>query len=177
VGIEIERKFLVRDPSVVEGRVGTPFRQGYLSRTPERTVRVRHAGDRAWLTIKGRAVGATRPEWEYEIPPADAEGLLALVDGPILEKTRYLVACDGRTWEIDVFAGANAGLVLAEIELDREDEVIDLPPWLGQEVTDDRRFASSSLAMRPMPGGIPSPVPVMISGELAVPTGGRRGDG
>lgn len=177
MGVEIERKFLVRDPSIVDGRMGTLFRQGYLSRTPERTVRVRHAGDRAWLTVKGRSVGATRPEWEYGIPPADAEGLLALADGPILEKTRYLVEEHGRTWEVDVFAGANAGLVLAEIELEREDEAIEIPAWVGQEVTNDRRFASSSLAAHPMPDGIPPPVPVMVSPMLAVPNGARRGVG
>ena len=175
MGIEIERKFLVRDPSVVDGRVGTPFRQGYLSRSPDRTVRVRHAGDRAWLTIKGRSVGAVRAEWEYEITPADAEGLLVLVDGPVLEKTRYLVEHAGRTWEVDVFAGPNAGLVLAEIELEAEDAEVDVPAWVGEEVTEDRRFTSSSLAVRPMPGGVPGPVPVMVSAAIAVPSGGPRG--
>lgn len=174
MGIEIERKFLVRDPSIVDGRVGTPFRQGYLSRAPDRTVRVRHAGDRAWLTIKGRSVGAVRAEWEYEIPPSEADGLLELVEGPVLEKTRFLVEHAGRTWEVDVFAGPNTGLVLAEVELEAEDATVEVPDWVGQEVTEDRRFTSSSLAVRPMPTGLPAPVPVMVS-RVAVPSGGPRG--
>lgn len=147
---EIERKFLVSDPSVVRGIEGVALRQGYLSRAPERSVRVRRSGDRAWVTVKGRSIGATRPEWEWEIPIQDADGMLAICDGPILEKTRYVVVYEGRSWEIDVFDGANAGLVMAEIELESEDAVLALPPWVGLEVTADRRYYNSALAVSPI---------------------------
>lgn len=150
MGIEIERKFLVVDPSVVDGVDGSALRQGYLSRTPQRTVRVRRSGDQAWLTVKGVSLGATRAEWEWAIPIEDADGLLAICDGPVLEKIRYLVDHAGRTWEVDVFAGANAGLVMAEIELESEDADISLPPWIGREVTDDPRYYNSALAASPV---------------------------
>lgn len=150
MGTEIERKFLVDDPSVVDGIDGTILRQGYLTRDPARAVRVRHAGQRAFVTVKSAKIGATRGEWEWEIPLEDADGLLAICDGPVLEKTRHLVDYGGRTWEIDVFAGANAGLVMAEIELEHEDEVVDLPPWIGREVTDDPRYYNSVLSVTPI---------------------------
>ena len=150
MGTEIERKFLVRDPSVVDGLSGTVLRQGYLSRAPERTVRVRRGGDRAWMTVKGSNSGATRAEWEWEIPVRDADEMLAICDGPVLDKTRYLVSYAGRTWEVDVFAGANDGLVMAEIEIETEDADVDLPPWVGLEVTDDPRYYNSALAMSPI---------------------------
>jgi len=149
VGSEIERKFLVRDPGVIEGSDGTVLRQGYLSRVPERTVRVRRAGSRAFVTVKGSNVGARRSEWEWEIPPEDADGMLAICDGPIVAKTRHLVEFGGRTWEVDVFEGANAGLVMAEIEIEAEDADVQPPPWVGREVTDDPRFYNSSLAVNP----------------------------
>ncbi len=149
MGTEIERKFLVTDPAVVVGIAGTALRQGYLSRAPERSVRVRRSGDRAWVTVKGVSRGASRSEWEWEIPTDDADGMLAICDGPILEKTRYVVVHDGRSWEIDVFGGANAGLVMAEIELESEDAVVALPAWVGLEVTDDPRYYNSALAVSP----------------------------
>jgi adenylate cyclase len=145
MGTEIERKFLVADPTVVEGRVGAAVRQGYLSRAKERTVRVRRADDRAWLTVKGANVGARRGEWEYEIPVADADELLRLCDGAVVEKTRYAIEAGGHTWEVDVFGGAHAGLVLAEVELDDEREAVELPAWLGAEVTGDPRYYNSNL--------------------------------
>jgi len=150
MGTEIERKFLVADPSIVDGVAGTVLRQGYLSRVAERTVRVRHAGDRAFVTVKGRNTGPTRSEWEWEIPVDDAEAMLAICDGPIIDKTRHLIEYAGRTWEVDVFAGTNTGLVMAEIELEAEDAQVSLPPWAGREVTDDPRYYNSSLALRPM---------------------------
>jgi CYTH domain-containing protein len=150
MGTEIERKFLVNDPSVVDGVAGTVLRQGYLSRVPERTVRVRHAGDRAWVTVKGINTGATRSEWEWEIPVEDADGLLAICDGPVLDKARYLVEYGDRTWEVDVFAGDNTGLVMAEIELEAVDAELDLPPWVGREVTHDPRFYNAYLAATPI---------------------------
>ena len=153
MGTEIERKFLVVDPSVVDGLNGTVIRQGYLSRVPERTVRIRRKGDRGVITIKGASRGASRSEWEYEIPAADADAMLAICEGSIVDKVRYLVDVGGRTWEVDVFSGANAGLVMAEVELDREDAVVEVPGWAGLEVTDDPRYYNASLSREPMPGG------------------------
>ncbi len=145
---EIERKFLVRSHAWKSGK-GTRLAQGYLSREPGRTVRVRVAEDHAYLTIKGRMVGISRPEFEYEIPVADAEQLLRLCDGLVVEKTRFLVTHAGTTWEVDEFHGANTGLVVAEVELDTEDEIFERPPWLGEEVTSDLRYTNSALASRP----------------------------
>jgi adenylate cyclase len=150
MGTEIERKFLVTDPSVVDGLSGSIIRQGYLSRDPERTVRVRRKGARGVITIKGASSGASRSEWEYEIPPDDADALLALCEGPVLDKTRYEIEVAGRTWEVDVFAGANEGLVMAEVELDSEDAVVQLPSWAGLEVTDDARYYNANLSRHPM---------------------------
>jgi adenylate cyclase len=118
MGIEIERKFLVAgDGWRAAATASTRFSQGYLSRDPARTVRVRIAGDAAFLTIKGATHGATRAEFEYAVPLADAQQMLAMCDGPVVEKVRHLCPHEGMTWEVDEFLGANAGLVLAEIEL------------------------------------------------------------
>ncbi len=149
MGIEIERKFLVRDRSVLTGSTGIPYRQGYLSTDPERAVRVRRTGDHAYLTIKGRSEGAARPEFEYEIPAADAEQLLALSKGALIDKTRHRVDHGGLTWEIDVFAGANAGLVVAEVELPSLDWVVEIPDWAGEEVTADPRYYNANLVEHP----------------------------
>ena len=150
MSVETERKFLVADPSAAAGgAAGTPIRQGYLSTEPERVVRVRIGGDRAWITIKGRGRGASRPEYEYEIPVGDAEELLGLSVGPVLEKTRHRIEHAGRTWELDVFGGDNAGLVVAEVELPDEDAELELPPWIGVEVTGDPRFYNAALVARP----------------------------
>jgi adenylate cyclase len=150
MGIEIERKFLVtgegwRQPASAQTR----FSQGYLSRDPARTVRVRIAGERAFLTIKGATQGATRAEFEYAIPLADAQQLLAMCDGPVVEKIRHLCVHEGMTWEVDEFLGANAGLVVAEIELESEDQVFAHPAWLSEEVTGDARYVNANLAVRP----------------------------
>ncbi len=150
MGLEIERKFLVqgqawRQPPEAQTR----FSQGYLSRDPARTVRVRLAGERAFLTIKGATVGATRAEFEYEIPPADAAQLLALCDGPVVDKIRHVLWVGGLCWEVDEFLGANAGLVVAEIELQSEDQAFERPAWLGAEVTGDARYVNANLAVRP----------------------------
>ena len=147
---EIERKFLVVDDTWSAGAVGTVFRQGYLSTVKERTVRVRVAGDRAFLTIKGLTVGAVRSEFEYEIPVADANQMLdELCERPLIEKTRYEVVADGLTWEIDAFAGVNDGLIVAEVELDDEAQEIVLPAWVGEEVTHDPRYFNSNLIAHP----------------------------
>jgi adenylate cyclase len=145
---EIERKFLVQGTEWRQG-TGVPFSQGYLNRDKERTVRVRIAGDKAFLTIKGMSRGASRTEFEYEIPVADAGELLKLSDGPVVQKTRYFVFYDGSTWEVDEFHGDNDGLVIAEIELTSEDQPFSHPPWLGNEVTHDSRYFNSSLATYP----------------------------
>lgn len=150
MGIEIERKFLVAgDGWRQQASRQTQFSQGYLSRDPARTVRVRIAGDEAFLTIKGKTQGASRAEFEYAIPLADARQLLALSDGPVVEKRRHLCVHDGMTWEVDEFLGANAGLVVAEIELDAEDQAFSHPAWLGAEVTGDARYVNANLAVKP----------------------------
>jgi adenylate cyclase len=150
VGVEIERKFLLAGDSW--RALGTPvlLRQGYLSSDPGRVVRVRVEGDRAYLTIKGRSVGATRGEWEYPIPLDEANELLErLCEQPIVEKTRRKIEFAGNTWEVDEFLGANQGLVVAEIELASEDQQFDKPHWIGEEVTHDPRYYNSSLVRKP----------------------------
>jgi len=150
MGVEIERKYLVEGDSW-RGQIVSATRivQGYLARG-DVTVRARIRGDRAYLTVKGRSQGIARSEFEYEIPVADAETMLAeLADGPVVEKTRHLVEVGGHTWELDVFAGANEGLVMAEIELADADEQFDLPQWAGAEVSDDPRYYNVNLAREP----------------------------
>ncbi len=150
MGHEIERKFLVRDESWRKGASGTPYRQGYLAIARECTVRVRISGDGAWLTVKGPARGLTRLEFEYGIPPADAAAMLEeLCPHPPIEKTRYRIPFGGLVWEVDEFHGANEGLVLAEVELEREDQPVELPPWVGREVTGDPRYLNAYLAEHP----------------------------
>lgn len=147
---EIERKFRVRDDTWRRGAEGVPCRQGYLCLDPERTVRVRVAGGRGTLTIKGLGVGEARPEYEYQIPLPEAEALLdALCIAPLIVKTRYRVPYQGLVWEVDVFAGENRGLVLAEVELQRRGQEIPLPPWAGEEVTGDPRYFNASLVRHP----------------------------
>ena len=148
MGVEIERKFLVIGDAW-RSAPGTRYSQGYLNRDKERTVRVRLAGDKAFFTIKGLSRGATRVEYEYEIPPVDGEALLVLCEKPIIEKIRRVIAVDGMTWEVDEFLGDNAGLVVAEIELRSEDQEFTHPGWLGAEVTHDSRYFNSSLASHP----------------------------
>jgi len=152
MGIEIERKFLVIGEAWRQG-AGQYLCQGYLNRDKQRTVRVRIGGidgeDRAWLTVKGVSVGATRAEFEYEIPIDDARQLLALCDGPLIEKRRYRVTHGGLVWEVDEFLGENAGLRVAEIELGSAEQAFDLPSWAGAEVTSDTRYFNSALSARP----------------------------
>lgn len=150
MGEEIERKFLVLGDLWRETAEGTRYRQGFLSTEPERTVRVRVAGPRGSITVKGKNVGARRAEFEYEIPMTDAERMLdTLCKRPLIEKVRYTLAIGPHTWEIDVFEGDNAGLVVAEIELSREDEAFEKPDWVGNEVTDDPRYFNSNLVANP----------------------------
>lgn len=150
MGVEIERKFLVKSDAwraAADG--GVAYRQGYLCREPGRTVRVRIAGDQAFLTVKGSASGNRRAEYEYEIPVDDAEEMLAMCTGTVIEKTRHRVPHAGLVWEVDVFAGDNTGLIVAEVELDSEDQEVPLPEWVGQEVSEDRRYSNSNLCENP----------------------------
>jgi CYTH domain-containing protein len=152
MGIEIERKFLVQGEA---WRRPAPERltQGYLNRDPARTVRVRVAGvagaEQGFLTIKGRNSGATRAEFEYPVPLADAQALLALCEAPLIDKWRHRVKVGGLLWEVDEFLGDNAGLVVAEVELQHEAQVFERPAWLGPEVTEDPRYFNSALSRQP----------------------------
>jgi adenylate cyclase len=150
VGVEIERKFLLQGDAW--RALGEPvlLRQGYLSSDPARTVRVRIEDGRAALTIKGRSTGATRGEWEYPLPLEDAGELLdQLCERPLIEKYRRRIPFGKHVWEVDEFLGANAGLVVAEIELASEDEAFEQPSWIGAEVTGDARYFNSSLIRLP----------------------------
>ena len=147
---EIERKFLVRGDRWRALGSGTAYRQGYLSTEIDRTVRVRTIADRGYLTIKGRSVGAARPEYEYEIPLEEANEMLdKLCKRPLIEKSRYKIEHRGFTWEVDDFAGENKGLVIAEIELSDEQQQFDLPDWIGEEVTGDPRYLNANLIRHP----------------------------
>jgi len=147
---EIERKFMITGDAWRELAQGTAYRQGYLSTVKERTVRVRTIDDKGYLTIKGITVGATRAEYEYEIAAADANEMLDdLCEQPIIEKKRYKVPLDGFTWEIDEFGGVNDGLIVAEIELESEDQAFAKPDWVGEEVSGDPRYFNSNLIANP----------------------------
>ena len=151
MGIEIERKFLVKDDSWRGGvESETHIMQGYLSDNPSATVRVRVKGDKGFLTIKGRGHGLVRPEYEYEIPIADAKPMLReLSISAVVDKVRYRVRSGAHVWDLDVFSGENAGLVMAEVELDSEGEAFELPAWSGDEVTGDARYYNANLAKHP----------------------------
>lgn len=150
MGIEIERKFLVTGNAWKAAAEGVLYRQGYLSTDKARTVRVRIAGNRAFITVKGLASGISRPEFEYEIPVDEAAAMLnELCLKPLIEKHRYVVDYKGLQWEVDEFFGENRGLIVAEVELDRADQVVELPDWVGSEVTADARYFNSSLIAHP----------------------------
>lgn len=150
MSLEIERKYLVRRLPDLAGIDGTPMVQGYLRADADGSVRVRVAGARAWLTVKGPARGNARLEFEYEVPVGDARAMLGvLAVGERVEKVRYRLPFGGRVWELDVFSGRNQGLVLAEVELDDAAETPPLPPWVGREVSADARFLNASLARHP----------------------------
>lgn len=148
---EIERKFLVIDGAWrAQAHRRQLYRQGYLASGSQCSVRVRVGGEQAWLGLKGRVRGASRLEYEYSIPVGEANEILdQLCDSGLVEKIRHWVCFAGHEWEVDEFLGANAGLVMAELELDREDEEFERPPWLGLEVTHDLRYYNSSLAVHP----------------------------
>ncbi len=147
---EIERKFLVKSCDFLSLAAGVPIKQGYISSGANHSVRVRSYGDRGFITIKGPTKGATRDEFEYAIPLEDAQEILNhLCEHPPIEKTRYRIPVGKHIFEVDRFAGANEGLVVAEVELASEDEAVELPEWIGREVTDDPRYYNSNLSRRP----------------------------
>jgi CYTH domain-containing protein len=150
MGLEIERKFLVTDNAWKALATGVPCRQGYLSSAEVRSVRVRIAGGKGSLTVKGVTEGVTRAEFEYAIPVEDAAAMLdSLCEKPLIEKTRYRIPFGAHTWEVDEFHGENAGLVVAEVELGSADEKPALPAWVGREVSSDARYFNSNLVKRP----------------------------
>lgn len=149
---EIERKFLVvGDAWRAVAGVGELYEQGYISSGPEKiTVRVRRAGDRGFLTLKGPTEGISRSEMEYEIPAEEADFMLRNFCGNrIVSKTRYLLEINGLTWEVDEFSGKNSGLILAEIELETEDQPFEKPSWMSKEVSFDPRYFNAALARNP----------------------------
>lgn len=151
MGKEIERKFLIDQQqwdnlSKPEGKL---FRQGYLLSDKDKTVRVRATETKGFLTIKGQTIGATRMEYEYEIPVAEATELLDNFSLSELSKTRYEIPFGGKLWEVDVFLGDNKGLTVAEIELDSEDEIFELPEWVSKEVTEEEKYYNSNLTVKP----------------------------
>ena len=145
MGIEIERKFRVRG-SGWEHSSHCSIKQGYLCTDPDRTVRVRLVESRAFITIKSRAQGITRSEYEYSIPPEEAEELLQMCTGHIISKKRFFVKIQNTTWEVDQFEGVHKGLVVAEVELESEHQDFHRPHWLGEEVSEDHRFTNSYLS-------------------------------
>ena len=150
MALEIERKYLMRNDNWRTLGSGTRYRQGYLSTEPERSVRVRIAAGRGFITIKGLTVNAERPEYEYPIPVEDANEMLDILClKPIIEKTRYTIEHAGLLWEVDEFEGENAGLIIAEVELEEADQHVSLPDWIGEEVTDDPRYYNASLIANP----------------------------
>ncbi|NQV15162.1 CYTH domain-containing protein [bacterium] len=147
---EIERKFLVLNTSYQDLAAGSHYQQGYLNSHKQRVVRVRLSDNSGQLTVKGITSGATRLEFEYKIPVAEAKEMLETIcEQPIIDKTRYKIQIEGFIWEIDEFHGENEGLIVAEIELDSEDQKFSKPDWIGEEVTHDSRYYNSNLISNP----------------------------
>lgn len=145
---EIERKFLVTRTDCLEGVAGLKIRQGYIC-TGSCVCRARVSGKKGFLVLKGTTEGISRPEFEYEIPLKDAESMLDLFcDGRLIEKTRYKLEYEGHVWEIDLFHGRHKGLATAEVELQDPDETVELPPWVGQEVSDNPQYYNVAMALK-----------------------------
>ena len=151
MGKEIERKFLINKDEweSLEKPAGKSLRQGYLVTDPNKTIRVRTAKNSAWITIKGISTGATRLEYEYEIPYSEGVELLDNFAESVLEKIRYEILYEGKIWEVDVFSGDNSGLIVAEIELQSEDESFKIPSWIANEVTTEAKYYNSNLTINP----------------------------
>lgn len=148
--MEIERKFLINEENWNKLKKPEPvsIKQGYISVNPNCTVRVRTKGKKGFMTIKGMTVGISREEFEYEIPIQEAEKMLSLFADKRILKDRYEIKVKGKTWEVDVFLDALAPLILAEIELESEDEIVEKPNWVGKEVSDDPEYYNSNLIRR-----------------------------
>ena len=151
MGVEIERKYLVDIAKwqLVDKPVGDFYRQGYMHKEPGKTIRIRITDTAGFITIKGKSQGATRAEYEYDIPVADAEELLSDFCDEVITKTRYRIEYAGKTWEVDVFSGDNEGLIIAEIELHDEAEQFAIPDWVAREVTGEKRYFNSNLSVHP----------------------------
>ena len=150
MGTEIERKFLVKGDEWRSLATGVFYRQGYIYTKNGTTVRVRLVGTRGYLTLKSPAVGISRREYEYAIPGEDAREMLeTLCDRPQIEKTRYQITAGDVVWEVDEFSGENQELIMAEVELTDENQIVELPSWIGEEVSGDRRYFNSYLAEHP----------------------------
>ena len=151
MGIEIERKFLVKQEiwNKLEKPDGEFYRQGYLLTDPTKTIRVRQTSEKGFLTIKGISVGASRAEFEYEIPHEEAKELLDQFSVSELSKIRYKILFENKLWEVDEFLGENEGLMVAEIELESEDETFSIPKWIGKEVTGEEKYYNSNLTQLP----------------------------
>lgn len=151
MGVEIERKYLVKQDQWedLEKPRGEMYRQGYLLTDPQKTIRVRQTSDKGFLTIKGLSVGATRAEYEYEIPFGEAKELLDQFAVAELSKIRYKIVFDNYLWEVDEFLAENNGLIVAEIELSSEDENFSIPEWIGEEVTGEEKYYNSNLVTEP----------------------------
>lgn len=146
---EIERKFLIKEDKYIPTGKGIRIKQGYLSVEAGRVVRIRVADEIGFITIKGKMEGITRDEFEYAIPKNEAEKMLGMCLNNAIEKNRYIENFKGMIWEVDVFENENAGLILAEIELDSENQIIELPDWIKMEVTHDKRYYNSWLSVKP----------------------------
>jgi adenylate cyclase len=162
---EIERRFAVRDLSVTEGRIGHRIVQGYIADEPM-TVRIRIIEAESFMTLKGKAQGIERDEYEFPIPLRHARELLERYCGTrVIEKVRYRVPHDNVVFELDVFSGRHAGLVIAEVELDHADQAVDLPGWIGAEISHDRRFSNSALSLAAEAPAIDSALPIGCSAD------------
>jgi adenylate cyclase len=151
MGVEIERKFLVDHAkwNNLDKPEGSIFRQGYMLRDADKTIRIRVTGNKGFITIKGKTTGISHSEHEYEIPVIDGDELLSAFCEAVISKTRYCITYAGKVWEVDVFTGDNDGLIVAEIELDDEQETFETPDWLAAEVTGDERYYNSNLSVHP----------------------------
>ena len=147
--LEIERKFLVISDTYKDNAQSSDIKQTYLSVTEKMSIRVRIDGIQGSLAIKSKVSDRVNREYEYSIPLDEARSLMSLDDLPFISKTRYLIQYEGRTWEVDEFHDDNEGLIVAEIELDTENDIIKIPPWIGEEVTADYRYLNSNLAINP----------------------------
>jgi len=169
MSFEIERKFLVRGNDWQQlATHHTSIRQAYLATNGKSSIRVRLKGDgAATLTVKSRSPSLRRLELEYDIPALEAEAMMPLRQGAVIEKVRYLVPCSDLVWEVDVFSGDNLGLVIAEIELRHEHQRIELPPWVGREITGQSQYYNSSLVRRPFCSWSEAPAASEVLGQNA----------